>query len=51
MENNALSFDLPKGMTDYGQSVASYAQYAHDNNLPPEQVKTDMERMVKGDLP
>lgn len=38
-------------MTDYGQSVASYAQYAQDNNLPPEQVKADMERMVKGDLP
>ncbi|MGM7905483.1 hemagglutinin repeat-containing protein [Yersinia enterocolitica] len=49
VENNALS--LPKGMTDYGQSVASYAQYAQDNNLPPEQVKADMERMVKGDLP
>lgn len=49
MENNALS--LPKGMADYGQSVASYAQYAQDNNLPPEQVKADMERMVKGDLP
>lgn len=49
VENNALS--LPKGMADYGQSVASYAQYAQDNNLPPEQVKADMERMVKGDLP
>ena len=48
-ENNNLS--LPKGMADYGQAVASYAQYAQDNNLPPEQVKADMERMVKGDLP
>jgi filamentous hemagglutinin len=48
-ENNSLT--LPKGMIDYGQSVQSYAQYAQDNNLPPEQVKADMERMVKGDLP
>ncbi|RYJ08793.1 hypothetical protein C5Y41_24595 [Rahnella variigena] len=48
-ENNSLS--LPSGMMDYGQSVASYAQYAQDNNLPPDQVKSDMERMVKGDLP
>lgn len=38
-------------LTGYGQSVASYAQYVQDNNLPPEQVKADMERMVKGDLP
>ncbi|MBF1995118.1 hemagglutinin repeat-containing protein [Serratia symbiotica] len=52
VENNALSAnDFGKGMADYGQSVASYAQYAQDNNLPPEQVKADMERMVKGDLP
>lgn len=49
VENNHLS--LPSGMADYGQSVASYAQYAQENNLPPEQVKADMERMVKGDLP
>jgi filamentous hemagglutinin len=49
VENNALS--LPSGMMDYGQSVASYAQYVQDNNLPPDQVKSDLERMVKGDLP
>ena len=52
MENNSLDpGDFGKGMADYGQSVASYAQNAQDNNLPPEQVKVDMERMVKGDLP
>ncbi|CAL13476.1 putative hemolysin [Yersinia enterocolitica] len=53
VENNALSdgFELPKGMMDYGQSVASYAQYAQDKNLPPEQVQADLARMVKGDLP
>uniref|UniRef100_UPI0014440A90 hypothetical protein n=1 Tax=Erwinia amylovora TaxID=552 RepID=UPI0014440A90 len=52
VENNWLSpGDLGKGMADYGQSVASYAQYAQEKSLPPEQVKADMERMVKGDLP
>ncbi|MGP2470632.1 hypothetical protein V1956_18920 [Yersinia sp. 2540 StPb PI] len=40
VENNALS--LPKGMADYGQSVASYAQYAQDKNLPPEQIQADL---------
>ncbi len=38
-------------MADYGQSVQSYAQYAQDKNLPPEQVQADLARMVKGDLP
>lgn len=52
MENNALSpNDFGKGMTDYGQSVASYAQYAQDKNLPPEQVQADLAQIVKGDLP
>ncbi|WP_433915348.1 VENN motif pre-toxin domain-containing protein [Serratia symbiotica] len=52
VENNALSAnDFGKGMADYGQSVASYAQYAQDKNLPPEQVQADLARMVKGDLP
>ncbi len=36
---------------DYGQSVTSYAQYAQDNNLSPEQIQADMARMVSGDLP
>ncbi len=49
VENNALS--LPSGMMNYGQAVQSYAQYAQDKNLSPEEIKTDMERMVKGDLP
>jgi len=53
VENNALSGleGFGKGMMDYGQSVQSYAQYAQDKNLPPEQVQADLARMVKGDLP
>ncbi|MCW6563434.1 hypothetical protein [Yersinia ruckeri] len=52
VENNSLSpNDFGKGMADYGQSVASYAQYAQEKNLPPEQVQADLARMVKGDLP
>jgi len=53
VENNSLSdgFNLPKEMVDYGKSVQSYAQYAQDNNVLPEQVKADMARMVSGDLP
>lgn len=53
VENNALSGieGFGKGMADYGQSVTSYAQYAQDKNLPPEQIQADLARMVKGDLP
>ncbi|CAI2508532.1 Possible hemagglutinin (DUF638) [Serratia proteamaculans] len=52
VENNALSpNDFGKGMVNYGQSVQSYAQYAQDKNMPPEQVQADLARMVKGDLP
>ncbi len=55
VENNSLSDGwnniLPPGAIDYGQSVQSYAQYAQDKNLPPEQVQADLARMVKGDLP
>ncbi|UCB33322.1 Pre-toxin domain with VENN motif protein (plasmid) [Duffyella gerundensis] len=55
VENNALGDGwnniLPSGAIDYGQSVQSYAQYAQDKNLPPEQVQADLARMVKGDLP
>ncbi|AHY09409.1 VENN motif pre-toxin domain-containing protein [Serratia plymuthica] len=52
VENNALNAnDFGKGMVNYGQSVQSYAQYAQDKNLPPEQVQADLARMVKGDLP
>lgn len=54
VENNALGDGwnniLPSGAIDYGQSVQSYAQYAQDKNLPPEQVQADLARMVKGDL-
>ncbi|MFU9138211.1 hemagglutinin repeat-containing protein [Erwinia tasmaniensis] len=53
VENNTLSGldGFGKGMMDYGQSVQSYAQYAQEKNLPPEQVQADLARMVKGDLP
>jgi filamentous hemagglutinin len=53
VENNSLSGleGFGKGMMDYGQSVQSYAQYAQEKNLPPEQVQADLARMVKGDLP
>ncbi|MEK6304685.1 MAG: VENN motif pre-toxin domain-containing protein, partial [Pantoea dispersa] len=39
VENNSLSGweNLPKGMMDYGQAMASWNQYAVDNNLTPEQ--------------
>ena len=49
VENNALS--LPKGLNDYGQSVQSFAQYAQDNNLSPEQVQAGLKDIVRGDLP
>ena len=55
VDNNALGDGwntiLPSGAIDYGQSVQSYAEYARDKNLPPEQVQADLARMVKGDLP
>jgi hypothetical protein len=53
VENNALSGldGFGKGFMDYGQSVQSYAQYAQEKNLAPEQVQADLARMVKGDLP
>ncbi len=53
VENNLLGGleGFGKGMADYNQSVASYAQYAQDKNLPPEQIQADLARMVKGDLP
>ncbi len=53
VENNLLGGleGFGKGMADYNQSVASYAQYAQDKNLPPEQIQADLARMVKGELP
>ncbi|TKI04144.1 VENN motif pre-toxin domain-containing protein [Martelella alba] len=52
VENNFLSPEsMPKGLADLGSSVTSYAKYAQDNNLSPEQVQADLTRMVKGDLP
>ena len=49
VENNALS--LPSGMMNYGQAVASWNQYAQDNNLIPEQTQAGIDKLVKGDLP
>ena len=53
VENNSLSGweNLPKGMMDYGQAMASWNQYAVDNNLTPEQNQAGLEKMAKGDLP
>ncbi|WP_349290193.1 MULTISPECIES: adhesin [unclassified Tatumella] len=49
MENNHLS--LSNGMMNYGQAVASWSQYATDNNLTPEQTQTGLNQLAKGDLP
>ncbi|MBK0003574.1 hemagglutinin repeat-containing protein [Erwinia sp. S38] len=49
VENNTLS--LPAGMMNYGQAVASWSQYAQDNNLTPEQTQAGLDKLVKGDLP
>lgn len=53
VENNALSdgFDLPKGMIDTGKAATSWAKYAQDNNLSPEQVQAGLTDIVRGDLP
>jgi filamentous hemagglutinin len=48
-ENNSLS--LPSGMMNYGQAVASWNQYATDNNLTPEQNQSGLDKLAKGDLP
>lgn len=36
---------------DYGQAVASWNQYAQDNNLTPEQTQAGLDKLAKGDLP
>ncbi|MFS2224863.1 polymorphic toxin type 25 domain-containing protein [Pantoea sp. B65] len=55
VENNALSDGwnniLPSGTQDYGQAVASWNQYALDNNLTPEQVQEGMNRIAIGEGP
>lgn len=42
---------LPSGTQDYGQAVASWNQYAQDNNLTPEQVQEGMNRIAIGEGP
>ncbi len=49
VENNALS--LPTGLMNYGQAVASWDQYAQDNNLTPEQKQAGLDKLAQGDLP
>ncbi|EHL9278484.1 contact-dependent inhibition effector tRNA nuclease [Escherichia coli] len=53
VENNSLSDGwnniLPSGTQDYGQAVASWNQYAQDNNLTPEQVQEGMNRIAIGE--
>ncbi|EFA7660308.1 Contact-dependent inhibitor A, partial [Escherichia coli] len=55
VENNSLSDGwnniLPSGTQDYGQAVASWNQYAKDNNLTPEQVQEGMNRIAIGEGP
>ncbi|GAB83206.1 hypothetical protein EB105725_48_00140, partial [Shimwellia blattae DSM 4481 = NBRC 105725] len=48
-ENNNLH--LPSGMMNYGQAVASWNQYAQDNNLTMEQKQAGLEQLARGDLP
>lgn len=47
VENNALS--LPNGMMNYGQAVASWNQYAVDNNLTQEQTQEELNRIAIGE--
>jgi len=49
IENNL--FGMPSGMTNYGQAVASWNQYAADNNLTPEQTQEGMNRIAIGKRP
>ncbi|MCV1434664.1 hemagglutinin repeat-containing protein, partial [Escherichia coli] len=55
VENNSLSDGwnniLSSGTQDYGQAVASWNQYAQDNNLTPEQVQEGMNRIAIGEGP
>ncbi|HAV9682540.1 TPA: contact-dependent inhibition toxin CdiA [Escherichia coli] len=55
VENNSLSDGwnniLPSETQDYGQAVASWNQYAQDNNLTPEQVQEGMNRIAIGEGP
>ncbi|WP_413742162.1 VENN motif pre-toxin domain-containing protein [Sodalis sp. RH15] len=52
VENNLFYPEsMPKGLADLGSSVTSYAKYAQDNNLSPEQVQADLTRIVEGNLP
>jgi len=44
-------FNLPKGMTDYGQAVASWDQYAQTNGLTAEQKQAGLAKLAQGDLP
>ncbi|MDF7680579.1 VENN motif pre-toxin domain-containing protein [Enterobacteriaceae bacterium ESL0689] len=49
VENNNLG--LPSGLTSYGQAVASWNQYAQDNNLSPEQTQEGIDKLATGELP
>lgn len=49
VENNALS--LRSGLMNYGQTVASWNQYALDHNLTPEQTQEGLNRIAIGEGP
>lgn len=40
-----------RGMTDYGQAVASWDQYAQTNGLTAEQKQAGLAKLAQGDLP
>lgn len=40
---------LPSGLMNYGQAVASWNQYAQNNNLSPEQTQAGLDKLAKGD--
>lgn len=46
---NAMS--LPGGLMSYGQAVASWKQYAQDNNLTREQAKEGLKKIATGEGP
>jgi filamentous hemagglutinin len=48
-ENNDMG--LPTGLMNYCQAVASWDQYAQDNNLTPEQKQAGLDKLAQGDLP
>ena len=49
VENN--TFSLPDGIMNYGQAVASWNQFAVNNNLTQEETQAGVDKIAKGDMP